>query len=97
MQRLALLSGACPSRAKDTPTVRLSKGKWKIEYEGVVNSTFWILVTTKPFVSQQEDQVVPFKIQDGHEINLEMSANAKLMFEHIGSEQFVSVMARKVA
>jgi hypothetical protein len=97
MQRLALLSGACPFRAKDAPTVRLSKGKWKLEYEGVLNTTFYILLTSKPFESQQEDLVVPFAVQDGHEITLHESVNAKLVFYYRGNEQFVSVMACKVA
>lgn len=97
MQRLALLSGANPRVCKDGPTVRLSSGKWKIEYEGVCSTELIILITSKPFESQDEDQIVPFRITDGHEITLHAPANVKLMIHQRGAEPFISVMAQKVA
>lgn len=97
MQRLALLSGANPRVCKDGPVVRLSSGKWRIDFEGVRESVLWIQLTSKPFERQDEDQVVPLPITDGHEVTLHIPSNARVIFQHRGSEPFISVMAQKVA
>lgn len=95
--RLALLSGANPQIAKDGPRVRLAKGTWKICYDGVRESVLWIMLTSKPFVRQDEDQVVPLPISDGHMVTIEITSTAHLIFQHRGSERFISVYAEKVA
>lgn len=94
---LALLSGANPRTAADGPSVRLAKGTWKVHFDGVVDTDLIIVMTSKPFVRQDEDMVVPFPIKNGHELNLEQPATVRLMWHKRGSENFVSVSVEKVA
>lgn len=95
--RLALLSGANPLVAKDGPKVRLAKGVWKIRYDGVRESGFMLVLTSRPFANPLEDQVVAVSVSDGHELNLEFPAVVYVMFKQRGQERFLSVFAERVA
>lgn len=95
--QLALLSGANPRTSRDGPTVMLSKGTWKITYDGVKDTVLWIMVTSKPFVRPDEDQVESFPIKHEHVLELPIASRVKLIFNQRGQERFVSVMAVKVS
>jgi hypothetical protein len=93
---LALLSGASPKFCTKGPKVRLKPGKWRIEFDNVVSSTFVITLNTTPFVRPDEDVVEFKRINHGDELNLETFAIAQINFENRGSEHFCTILAKPV-
>lgn len=92
---LALLSGASPRFCDNGPHVRLKPGKWKIEFDNVVNSTFIItlIVPLAPF----EDIHEPLPIHDGFVFELKKTTLARVSFMERGTEHFVSIRAKPVS
>lgn len=95
--RIALLSGANPKIAKIGPRVRLVKGSWRIECEGMKDSKLYLTLTSKPFLSQDEDVVWHIMLDETRAFNIDVPATVQVGFKHWGTEPLLTITACKVA
>ncbi len=87
--KLALLSGANPRSCKHGPAVRLHEGSWRLSVQGMVDSNLLMHV---------EGYEASNIIHDGMMIPVVgETAIVQLSFGVRGSEQYITVIAEKVA
>lgn len=85
--QLALLSGASPRSCKHGPAVRLHKGSWRLNMQGVVDSSLLLHV---------EGYECSNLAQHGMVIPCEQTEIVQLSFGIRGTEQYITVIAEKV-
>lgn len=86
--QLALLSGANPRSCKHGPVVRLAPGKWRLDVQGIVDSTLLLHVTGYECSNIAHSGMV---------INCEDTEEVQLSFGLRGTEQYLTVIAERVA
>ena len=87
--KLALLSGANPRSCKHGPAVRLHKGSWRLNVQGLIDSSLTMHV---------EGYEASNAIYDGMMLHAEHQTEiVQLNFSVRGSEQYITVIAEKVA
>lgn len=91
--RLALLSGAIPRTCARGPKVRLQRGKWKLECDGLIDSFMFI---TLSFLSNDEPYH-QINIARGVEFELVETSIAQIDFKERGDEKYISILAEKIA
>lgn len=86
--QLALLSGASPRTCKHGPVVRLHKGSWRLNVQGQQDSSLLVHV---------EGYECSNLVQHGMMLNCEGTELVQLSFGVRGSEDYITVIAEKVA
>ena len=87
--KIALLSGASPRSCKHGPAVRLVPGSWRLNVHGIIDSS--ILMHVEGYEASNV-------IHHGMELpELRETAVVQLSFGVRGSEQYITVIAEKVA
>lgn len=90
---IALLSGANPNVCKEGPKVRLSPGRWKIECDGVRDSSIFLTLISIADIND----VLTHHVSHESEVDVPHSSVAQIGFRSRGNERFINVAIRKVA
>lgn len=90
--QLALLSGAIPRTCARGPKVRLQKGKWKLECNGLIDS-FMFITLSFPSEDSPYNQI---NIARGVEFELIETSIAQVDFQERGNEKHVTILAEKI-
>lgn len=86
--QLTLLCGADPKHCARGPSVRLQAGRWKLQCEGIKDSSLYLtLESNKETISVQHDA----------EFVLEIPGIVWLDFRNRGRENYITVNAQRVA
>ena len=86
--QLALLSGASPRHCVNGPAVRLHKGSWRLNIQGIVDSKLSLGV---------EGYEASNDAYDGMMIHCEDTEIVSLSFAVRGNEPYITAIAEKVA
>jgi hypothetical protein len=86
--QLALLSGASPRSCKHGPAVRLHAGDWRLNVQGMKDSSLLLHV---------EGYAASNLAADGMMLHCEQTEIVQLSFGVRGSESYITVIAEKVA
>lgn len=83
---LALLSGASPRTCKHGPVVRLLPGTWRLNVQGMVDSSLLMHV---------EGYEASNLVVDGMHLNCETTELVQLSFGVRGKEDYITVIAER--
>lgn len=90
---IALLSGANPNICKEGPKVRLSPGRWKLECDGIRDSSLSLTLTSIANI----ENIMNHHVHHDSEVDVNESSICQIAFRNRGSERFINVTLRKVA
>lgn len=87
--RISLIAGACPKKCVTGPTVRLPIGKWRLNVHGKIDSKIIMHIGTTDIG----------EIHDGGEceVKADPDKGVKVVFIRQGTEEFITVVASRVA
>lgn len=86
--QIALLCGASPRSCKHGPVVRLVPGKWRLSVQGLEDSSLLMHV---------EGYECSNLVHHGMVVNCDEAEAVQLSFGVRGNEQYITVLADKVA
>lgn len=93
--RIPILMNANPSRirVRGGPLVPLAKGKWRVVFSGVKNSTFHLKYNSP---LQPAGLMNTFSVHDGYVFDLEANSMLNALAVEVGSENEVSIYLEEV-